>query len=242
MTPVVLEPLLERDIVHRNLTGDVHHRLGVKRVHLSWVELGERAQIDAGRGSLGLDRAGVDAGDPSRVGVPETMFGGKAARRFLESGERQRCRDAEAGQVGFAALEESRPKAGTAELRRDIRLQESWALGALVLDSRRRPADELAVVFRGPIAAVRVRRLCCGRVPEPPLGSDAVRPNAVQEFGRRPEILAPALPHHDVEHRRPSSIIPEPAHPSPDGSLGLAGGGGHPLWAAPILCGVSRAG
>src|SRR6266542_3717504 len=63
--PVVLEPLLEQDVVHRNLTGDVQHRLGIELVHLSWIELGERAQVDAGRDARGLDRARVDAGDPS---------------------------------------------------------------------------------------------------------------------------------------------------------------------------------
>jgi hypothetical protein len=55
MTPVVLEPLLERHVVHRNLTGYVQHRLGVELVHLAWVERGEWAQIDPGRGARGLD-------------------------------------------------------------------------------------------------------------------------------------------------------------------------------------------
>src|SRR5438094_2108701 len=59
----------------------------------------------------------------------------------------------------FAALEEGSPQAGFAGLRRDTGLQEAGALGALVLDCRRRPADELAVVFGGPVAAVRVRWL-----------------------------------------------------------------------------------
>ena len=103
----------------------------------------------------------------------------------------------------FAALEEGSPQAGFAGLRRDTGLQEAGALGALVLDCRRRPADELAVVFGGPVAAVRVRRRRVGRVSETPLRSDAVRPDAVQQLGRGPEVLAPALPHHDSEHRRP---------------------------------------
>jgi len=110
--------------------------------------------------------------------------------------------DAEAGQVGLAAREESSPKTGIARLRRDTGLQESRALGTLVLDARRRPADQLAGVFGGPVAAVRVRRCRGGRVSESPLGSDSVRPDAVQQLGRRPEVLAPALTHHDSEHRR----------------------------------------
>src|SRR5205814_9645797 len=97
MTPIVLEPLLERDVVHRNLTGDVQHRLGVELVHLAWVERGEWAQTDAGRGAPGGDRARVDAGDPSRVGVTETVCGGELLRRLLSSGGREHCRDAEAG-------------------------------------------------------------------------------------------------------------------------------------------------
>src|SRR5438067_1481331 len=101
----------------------------------------------------------------------------------------------------FAALEEGSPQAGFAGLRRDTGLQESRALGALVLDCRRRPADEPAVVFGGPVAAVRVRRLRVGRMSEAPLRSDAVRPDAVKELGRGPEVLSPALPYHDSEHR-----------------------------------------
>ena len=69
----------------------------------------------------------------------------------------------------FAALEESSPQAGFAGLLRDTGLQEAGALGALVLDCRRRPADELAVVFGGPVAAVRVRWLRIGRMSETPL-------------------------------------------------------------------------
>src|SRR3954464_11004864 len=87
--PIVLEPLLEGDVVHRNLTGDVQHRLGVELVHLAWVERGEWEQIDAGRGAPGLDRSRVDAGDPNRVGVPETVCGGEPLRRPLLSGERE---------------------------------------------------------------------------------------------------------------------------------------------------------
>ena len=105
--------------------------------------------------------------------------------------------------MGFAALEESSPKAGFAGLLRDADLQETRALGALVLDSRRGPADELTGVVGGPIAAVRVRRRRGGRVSESPLRSDAVRPDAVQQISRRPEVLASALAHHDSEHRRP---------------------------------------
>ena len=134
--------------------------------------------------------------------MPETMRCSEAPRRLLGSTERQHRRDAEAGEVRFAALEESSPEAGLAGLRRDTDLQEPRALGALVLDRRCRPADELAVVFGGPIAAVRVRRLRGGRMSQSPLRPDAVRPDAVQQLGRRPEVLARTLPHHDLEHTR----------------------------------------
>ena len=105
--------------------------------------------------------------------------------------------------MGFAALQEGGRQAGSAGLRGDTDLQESRALGALVLDSRCRPADELAVVFGGPVAAMRVRRRRVGRMSEPPLRSDAMRPDAIQQFGRGPEVLATAFPHHDPEHRPP---------------------------------------
>jgi hypothetical protein len=98
--------------------------------------------------------------------------------------------------MGFAALEESRPKAGFAGLLRDADLQETRALGALVLDCRRRPADELAIRFSGPVAAMRVRRRRVGRVSEAALRSDAVRPDAVQQLGRGPEVLASGPSHH----------------------------------------------
>src|SRR3954453_15983013 len=107
--------------------------------------------------------------------------------------------------MGFAALEEGSPQASFAGPRRDTSLQESRALDALVLDCRRRPADELAVAFGGPVAAVRVRWLRVGRMSETPLRSDAVRPDAVEQLCRGPEVLAPALAHHDSEHRRPPS-------------------------------------
>src|SRR5207253_6702473 len=113
-----------------------------------------------------------------------------------------------ASEVRFAALEEGSPQAATAGLRRDTGLQESRALGALVLDYRRRPADELAVVFGGPVAAVRVRWRRVGRMSETPLRSDAVRPDAVKQLDRGPEVLSPALPYHDSEHRR----APKPMH------------------------------
>ena len=95
MPPVVLEPLLERDVVRRDLAGDVPHRLRVELEHLSWVELGERAQLDARRRARWLDRARVDAGDPIRVRLPETVCGGEAPRRLLGSAGGQRRRDAE---------------------------------------------------------------------------------------------------------------------------------------------------
>src|SRR5436190_14239871 len=109
----------------------------------------------------------------------------------------------------FAALEEGSPQAGFAGLLRDTGLQEAGALGALVLDCRRRPADKLAVVFSGPVAAVRVRRRRAGRVSETALRSDAVRPDAVQQLGRGPEVLAPGPPHHDSKHRRDLSSSSE---------------------------------
>src|SRR5204863_2846849 len=43
------------------------------------------AQIDARRGAPRLDRARVDAGDSSRVGVAETVCGGEPLRRLLRS-------------------------------------------------------------------------------------------------------------------------------------------------------------
>src|SRR5439155_26215174 len=94
--PVVLEPLLESDVLHRNVTGDVPHRLRVELVHLAWVKPEEWAHIAAGWGAPRLDRARVDAGDPSRVGVTETVCGGKPHRRLLGSGKRQHCLHAEA--------------------------------------------------------------------------------------------------------------------------------------------------
>src|SRR5207248_10923992 len=119
-------------------------------------------------------------------------------------------RDAEASEVRFAALEEGSPQAGFAELRRDTSLQKSRALGALVLDCRRRPADELAVVFGDPVAAVRVRWLRVGRMSETQLRSNAVRPDAVKQLGRGPEVLSSALPYHDSEHRRaPKPMVRE---------------------------------
>ena len=106
--------------------------------------------------------------------------------------------------MGLAALEKGSPEARFAGLRRDAGQQESRALGALVFDCRRRPTDDLAVDFSSPIAAVRIRWRGVGRVSQPPLRSDAVRPDAVQQFRHRPEVLAPALPYHDSEHRPPS--------------------------------------
>src|SRR5207248_767631 len=132
MPPVVLEPLLERDVVRRNLAGDVPHRLRVEFEHLSWVELGERPQLDAWRRARWLDRAGVDAGDPIRVRLPETVCSGEAPRRLLWTAGRQRRRDAKVAQVSFATLEERSTEAGFAGLRRDTDLQEPRALRALV--------------------------------------------------------------------------------------------------------------
>src|SRR5206468_1908156 len=108
----------------------------------------------------------------------------------------------ERGEMVLAALEQCGTQARVTGLPRDADLEESWTLGALVFDRGSRPADEPALLFRGPVAAVRVRRRRVGRVPEAPFGADAVRPGAVQQFGRRPEILAPSLAHHDPQHRR----------------------------------------
>ena len=134
--------------------------------------------------------------------MPETVCGGEPLRCLLGSAERQHCRDAEAGEVGFATLEERSPQAGFTGLQRDTDLQEAGALGALILDCRRRPADELAVFLGGPVAAVRVRWLRLGRMLQTPLRSDPVRPDAVQQLRRCSEVLSPALTYQDSKHRQ----------------------------------------
>src|SRR5205085_1707381 len=92
MPPVVLEPLLERDVVRHDLAGDVPHRLRVELEHLSWIELGEWVQLDVRRRARWLDRARVEARDPIRVRLPETMCGGEAPRGLLGTAGGQRRR------------------------------------------------------------------------------------------------------------------------------------------------------
>ena len=125
------------------------------------------------------------------------MCDGKVPRPLLGSRVRHRGHDAKVGKVGVAALEQGRPNADSAGFLRDTHLEKSRTRGALVLDLRRRPADELAGFFGDPIATVGVPRLRGSGVSEPPLRSNAVRPDSVQQIGRRSEILGPALAHHD---------------------------------------------
>jgi hypothetical protein len=73
MAPIVLEPLLERDVVHRNLTRDVAH--GVARIagpltcYLVGVAVGRGADASQALASL---TALVPAAEP------DTAVGGKA--------------------------------------------------------------------------------------------------------------------------------------------------------------------